>query len=209
MNFKKKLLSLSLCLFVGTAFAGNFDLKETEKLALKGEDKAQYELGYAYYYGEGVPTNEAKGIEWLKKSAQQGNAKAQYELGMALYDGNIEGSHNHPVAIEWLTKSANQNYADAQGFLGVIYSTDTGKPESYKKGLYYLELAAAQGHADAQFLSGMQYLNGYMGAKRDVQKAYNRPCILELVVISFHYMQIVEFVIDLRLLVCVRDKTYN
>ncbi|WP_435337289.1 cold-shock protein, partial [Acinetobacter sp. LH3_13] len=25
----------------------------------------------------------------------------------------------------------------------------------------------------------------------------NRPCILEVVVISFHYMQIVEFVIDL------------
>jgi CRP-like cAMP-binding protein len=36
-----------------------------------------------------------------------------------------------------------------------------------------------------------------------------RPCILEVVVISFHYMQIVEFVIDLRLLVCARDKTYN
>jgi len=31
---------------------------------------------------------------------------------------------------------------------------------------------------------------------------------LEVVVISFHYMQIVEFVIDLRLLVCARDKTY-
>ena len=37
----------------------------------------------------------------------------------------------------------------------------------------------------------------------------NRPCILDVVVISFHYMQIVEFVIDLRLLVCARDKTYN
>ena len=34
-----------------------------------------------------------------------------------------------------------------------------------------------------------------------------RPCILKVVVISFHYMQIVEFVIDLRLLVCERDKT--
>lgn len=40
-------------------------------------------------------------------------------------------------------------------------------------------------------------------------KEYIRPCILEVVVISFHYMQIVEFVIDLRLLVCARDKTYN
>ena len=38
---------------------------------------------------------------------------------------------------------------------------------------------------------------------------YIRSCILALVVISFHYMQIVEFVIDLRLLVCERDKTYN
>ena len=40
-------------------------------------------------------------------------------------------------------------------------------------------------------------------------KFLNRPCILDVVVISFHYMQIVEFVIDLRLLVCARDKTYN
>ena len=43
----------------------------------------------------------------------------------------------------------------------------------------------------------------------EVSYRNNRSCILELVVISFHYMQIVEFVIDLRLLVCERDKTYN
>lgn len=114
MKFKKIILSISL--FVSTAFAGTFNLEETKKLANQGDAKAQYELGYAYYYGEGVPENEERGIEWLLYSAKQGNADAQYELGAALYDENIKGSDKQPTVVEWLTKSANQNNADAQFF---------------------------------------------------------------------------------------------
>lgn len=173
MKIKKTLLALSLCLYVGTAYAANFNPIETERLALKGDPKAQYELGYAYYNGEDLPENKAKGIEWLTKSAKQGDAKAQYALGVALYDENIEDSSKQPVVIEWLTKSANQNNADAQLQLGVIYSLDHGKPESYKKGLYYFELAAAQGNVDAQAASGVQYLSGFAGGKKDYVKAFN------------------------------------
>ena len=41
--------------------------------ARKGEAKAQYNMGRAYSYGEGVPKNRRRALAWLGKAAEQGN----------------------------------------------------------------------------------------------------------------------------------------
>ena len=51
-------------------------LAKLQPLAEKGNPKAQYAIGYMYYYGQGVPTNKSEGIEWIQKAADQGFAPA-------------------------------------------------------------------------------------------------------------------------------------
>ena len=46
------------------------------KAAEQGNDDAQYELGRAYYYGNGVEEDDAEAVKWYKKAAEQGNSDA-------------------------------------------------------------------------------------------------------------------------------------
>ena len=115
---KKILAAISISLFLNTAFAEiqNTSLNENMLLAAKGDAKAQYNLGNAYYSGEGVPQDYATSAYWLRKAADQGDAKAQYNLAVIYYNG--EGVPiNRTIAKKWLTKSANQGLTQAKNFL--------------------------------------------------------------------------------------------
>ncbi|MDD3669518.1 MAG: tetratricopeptide repeat protein [Alphaproteobacteria bacterium] len=48
--------------------------------ALKGEKKAQYQIGRLYYAGRGVPQDYESALKWLGRSANQGYVLAQQEL---------------------------------------------------------------------------------------------------------------------------------
>ncbi|MGD8590829.1 MAG: hypothetical protein PVG22_18555 [Chromatiales bacterium] len=49
-------------------------------LAVKGNDQAQYVLGYLYYYGLGLEKNEQQAMAWIQRAAAQGNKKALQAL---------------------------------------------------------------------------------------------------------------------------------
>lgn len=49
-------------------------------LAAAGNDKAQYALGYLFYYGLGVEKSERQAMHWIQQAAAQGNQKAQKAL---------------------------------------------------------------------------------------------------------------------------------
>jgi TPR repeat protein len=49
-------------------------------LAAAGNDKAQYALGYLFYYGLGVEKSERQAMHWIQQAAAQGNKKAQKAL---------------------------------------------------------------------------------------------------------------------------------
>ncbi|KAF9358920.1 hypothetical protein BGX26_000624 [Mortierella sp. AD094] len=52
-----------------------------QKAASKGLPEAQYNVGLAYFRGQGVPKNDALAIEYWKMSGQQGFGLAQLSLG--------------------------------------------------------------------------------------------------------------------------------
>ena len=56
------------------------NIEEWKKSAEQGDAEAQYELGMAYYFGQGVEQDDKQAIEWYTKSAEQGNTSAQHEL---------------------------------------------------------------------------------------------------------------------------------
>ena len=51
--------------------------KSLKALAVKGDAKAQYELGGEYYYGEGIEKEKKEAIKWYRKAAEQGDAYGQ------------------------------------------------------------------------------------------------------------------------------------
>ena len=55
--------------------------------AEQGDAKAQFNLGYLYYNGEGVTKDFVQAVSWWRKAADQGNAPAQFNLGNSYANG--------------------------------------------------------------------------------------------------------------------------
>ena len=109
------------------AQAGDFQtaLKEWKSLADQGHAYAQYNLGWMYANGEGVPEDDAEAARWYRLAADQGDADAQHNLGVMYYNG--EGvPEDDAEAARWFRLAADQGDADAQHNLGVMYYDGEG-----------------------------------------------------------------------------------
>ena len=116
--------------------------------AEQGDAKAQFNLGFAYYKGDGVTQDYAESAKWYLKAADQGNAKAQFNLGVAY--GNGEGvTQDYAEAVKWWRLAADQGNADAQYNLGVAYYSGYGVTQDYAEAHKWLNLAAAAGDPKA------------------------------------------------------------
>ncbi len=58
------------------------------KAAKAGLIDAQRDLGYSYFYGEGIKKDVNKAIYWYKKAADKNDAKAMYNLGLCYKYGD-------------------------------------------------------------------------------------------------------------------------
>src|SRR4051812_26095130 len=74
-------------------------------LAEGGEVSAQFDLGCAYYHGNGVSKDLSQAAGWFRKAAEKGHAQAQYNLGYMYANG--EGVLKDAVqAVSWYRKAA-------------------------------------------------------------------------------------------------------
>jgi TPR repeat protein len=86
------------------------------KAVSKGDPEAQYKLGAAYSFGNGLPKNDIASVEWLTRAAQQGQNEAQFELGLHYLNG--EGVENNEVeAYKWWSIAADKGHIRAQASL--------------------------------------------------------------------------------------------
>jgi len=69
------ILILTALLAFQSSAASEFD--EMKALAEQGDARAQYNLGFMYATGEGVPENDAEAVKWFRKAADQGLANAR------------------------------------------------------------------------------------------------------------------------------------
>ena len=70
-------------LFVQAASGKNpAALQSLQAAANNGDANAQYELGFLYAQGQGVPRDDAQAASWWRKAADQGADFAQYGLGL-------------------------------------------------------------------------------------------------------------------------------
>jgi len=126
-------------------------LVEIRAGADKGDAKARYELGRAFFSGTlGVARDETEAVKWFRKAAEQNVADAQYNLGVcyAIGQGVTE---DDAEAVKWFRKAAEQNYADAQYNLGVCYDSGEGVAKDEIEAYKWWLLAAGHGNDDAKY----------------------------------------------------------
>jgi len=90
--------------------------------------QSSYELGVAFYTGEGVPEDEAIAVEYFRRAADCGHAGASYMLGDCLLDG-IGVARDRGEALEWLVTSAELGHRGARSRVLAVLQMD--KTKSY------------------------------------------------------------------------------
>jgi uncharacterized protein len=118
-------------------------------LAQKGNDRAQFNLGYIYANGWGVQRDDDEAIIWYRKAADQGLPIAQYHLGLAFLFG--DGVQPDQVeGINWIRRAADQGYPLAQLFLGFAYASGLGVKLDPVIGYMWASLAMQRNVIDAR-----------------------------------------------------------
>jgi len=175
------LISISMAV---TAYAGQFADADAaygrgdyatayrllKPLAEQGNAKAQYNLGFMYDKGQGVPKDDTEAAKWFRKAAERGNAFAQVNLGFRYAKGQGVPKDD-TEAVKWFRKAAEQGIAKAQFNLGVMYEKGLGVPQDYAEAVKWLQKAAAQGYAKAQDNLGFMYAKGQGVPKDDTEAA--------------------------------------
>ena len=153
---------VTLFLIVGQSAEGGFQegldaarrgdyataLKEWRPLAEQGNVGAQFNLGFMYEKGKGVPRNYKIASKWYRMSAEQGNAGAQYNLGL-MYAKGQGVPKDYKLAVKWFRKSAEQGNAGAQSNLGVMYAKGQGVLKDKVRSHMWFNTASANGDDDA------------------------------------------------------------
>jgi uncharacterized protein len=137
-------VAFGLC---SAAFADPLPGQGLDALRAKAEhgDKwAQWDLGWKYEVGRGVPRDYAEALRWYRQSAGQGLAEAQRSLGWMYHQGKGV-PRDYAEAVKWLGKAAEQGNAIAQLALGTMYELGHGVPRADVAAYMWLSLAAAQG----------------------------------------------------------------
>lgn len=84
--------------------------------ALRGDEKAQFEVGVMFERGIGVDLNQTQAAKWYEKSAIQGHKDAQYNIGI-MYAGGRGVEQNNQFAMMWLASAAKQGDKESRALL--------------------------------------------------------------------------------------------
>ena len=138
-------------------------LREWKPLAEQGDVDAQFDLGWMYDMGYGVPEDDKHAVKWYTLAAEQGDDDAQFNLGWMYFHG--EGvpekmNQRFPIALKWYTLAAEQGHDGAQNNLAYMYANGLSGTFDYKTAVKWYTLAAEQGNSKSQYYLGMMYYEG-------------------------------------------------
>lgn len=120
--------------------------------------QAEFELGGAFKYGQGVKKDSVESLKWYLLAANQGHGAAQFEVGNIYAEGRGT-ERNLKTALTWFEKAAATN-AHWDYLLGKIYIEGKLVPQNIKMGLRKVRSAATKESSGAQVYLGELYLAG-------------------------------------------------
>jgi uncharacterized protein len=147
----------------GMAAAQRGESKEAVRLfrlsAAQGNPTAQYNMGYMYEKGQGVPQNYKEAIKWFRIAAEQGLAQAKFKLGW-MHANGWGVAQDYKEAVKWYGLSAKQGLPEAQYNLALMYANGQGVSQDYKAVFKWFRFAAEQGDSISQYSLGVMYGKG-------------------------------------------------
>ena len=133
---------------------------------------ARFNLGMAYYNGDGVEKNIYKASQWLRLAVKQNFSEAQCQLGLLLLEGGDRVAKNTIEGIQLLETAASQNHPWAKEYLKKRGTSPTSS-ESQK-----VRNKIPEKNSNSPLLDDKSRLNHArkfytgVGTKQNYQKAY-------------------------------------
>lgn len=188
-------------ILVNNTFRNSCDYAEfIEKYAVWGCRDLQFDLGFCYANGFGVPADPEKAVYWYKKAESWNPTAVWRELGI-LYKNNKDDvqalsfyqkaadagdpesyfrlgqyfikriiNENPCQMFQYFEKGAALGHAQAQAYLGICYDTGIGTEHNAQKAVYWYEKAADQWDSTGLTRLGFCLENG-RGISKDPAKA--------------------------------------
>ena len=152
-------------------------------LAEAGNADAQLTLSWMYYFGRGVPQDDAEWTKWRDRAFNVVDATAQDTPTETGTLGTIKVSEDdfhegvrayangdYATAYAKIFPLAELQNADALYFLGLMYYNGHGVEQDYEEAAHTLRQSAKGGNTDAQNLLGVMYDHG-KGVPQNVEEA--------------------------------------
>ena len=185
----------SLCL-KGLEIRGHDVTKGIELLSSAARRRslsARFNLGMAYYNGDGVPRDMRKAARWFQLAVRQNFSEAQYTLGVLLLDGEEGLPQNVEEGMKLIKLAASQGHLGAKDELhkkaiapsavsvrndtdavkikeAKKYYTGTGVPQDYRRAFALFSPLAQNGDAVAARYLGLMLLTG-RGCEKNIGQA--------------------------------------
>ena len=131
---------------------------------------ARFNLGMAYYNGDGVNQDSLKAAQWLKVAEKQNFAEAQYVLGRLLTEGDDKLPKNLNQGRYYLRKAADQNHKLAKSYLEKL--GDEGSSLSAQATAPQSSFANPTMKDEEIMQLARKYYTG-IGKPKDYEKAFN------------------------------------
>jgi TPR repeat protein len=123
-------------------------IAEVLQQAEAGDVLAQFQLGYAYFQGEGVEQDHIEAAHWFDLAAHQDHAGAQYLLGYMYYQG-LGLEKDDVQAVHWVRQAAEQGQLEGEYLMGYLYYKGHGTERDYVLAHFWLSRARDNGFAKA------------------------------------------------------------
>jgi TPR repeat protein len=100
-------------------------LREFKAAGAQGNAEAQRRLGFMYYHGEGVTTDDARALSLFEKAADAGDVESMSNLAK-MYEYGMSVAPDIARAAEWYRKAADRGDVGSQMDLGILYYMGRG-----------------------------------------------------------------------------------
>ncbi|MDX1810597.1 MAG: hypothetical protein R3240_01500 [Gammaproteobacteria bacterium] len=111
-----------------------------------GDTEAQYNLGFMYETGWGVPVNEKEAVKWYREAAEMQHDVAQLRLGMMTILG-VGTTANQQDGVDLIRSSAENGNRIAEAIIQDIYDVGELKPEQSSRIIAGLRRILDEGEA--------------------------------------------------------------
>ncbi|MEO0617940.1 MAG: caspase family protein [Pseudomonadota bacterium] len=128
-------------------------------------------IGTMHEYGESVPSNRTRAIEFYEQAAELGDGNGLYNLARAYETGDGK-AQSFQRAAKLYREAAQQGQADAMYAYGLLIDRGSLGSKDPAKALAWYKRAAAQDQSDASYAIGLMYHDG-TGVTRDYSTAHS------------------------------------